>query len=83
MTTHTNLSDETWTLLGTGLSVCVVQPRGNALFFIGAAAPSATSRTGFEVESGVPTDLPQIAALGGGVWAKSLRAGGGVTYASA
>lgn len=82
MTQITTINDNAWTELGTALTVCVVQFTGRAEVYVGSAAPGA-SDVGFNIESGDPVEIPQVAALGGGVWVRSILPNSGVRYATA
>lgn len=78
----TAINDNGWTELGTGLSVCVLQSRGDCQVWVGASAPANTD-TGFDIKSGDPVEIPQVAALGGGVWVRGNGDTGALTYAIA
>lgn len=73
-----------WVQIGTGLTVCVVQPRGDHLVHIASAVPADANLVGFLIKSGEPTELPNVAALGGKVFVRShVNTTGAVIHASA
>ncbi len=76
------ITDNAWVELGTGLAACVLQGSGDVEVHVGSVAPSAGSAF-FTIKSGEPIEIPQVAALGGGVWVRSVKPTGGVAYASA
>lgn len=78
----TAINDNGWTQLGTGLTVCVIQSRGDCQVYISGTAPAPTA-VGFDIKSGDPVELPQVAALGGGVWVRGNGDTGAITYAAA
>lgn len=82
MTSFTNINDNGWTLLGTGLSVCILQPNGNCRVYVGNSAPSVTA-VGFFVPSGQFVQVPEVQALGGGVWVRGDEDEGSLVYATA
>ncbi len=82
MTQITTTNDNGWTNLGTALAVCVIQPNKPHRVFIGSTAPTAQD-AGFYFESGAAVELPQVAALGGGVWVRCDEDAGSIVYATA
>lgn len=82
MTQVATISDNGWTQIGTALATCVLQFSGDGEVYIAAIAPTGTS-VGFTVPSGEVVELPQLPALGGGVWVRSDVDVGSVRYASA
>ncbi len=82
-TSHSTLTGDAWTAVGTGLSVLVIQFQGPGLVHVGDTAPANSDRTGFYINANEPVEVPQVAALGGSVWVRSVNPTGGAVYASA
>lgn len=70
-----------WTLIGTGLSACLIQPSGDHYVHISNAAPTSEV-TGLRIPASEISGIPTLAALGGGVWVRSVNAAGNVHYAA-
>ena len=70
-----------WTLIGTGLSACLIQPSGDHFAHVSNAAPT-TEVSGLRLPSGDISGIPSLAALGGGVWVRSINPNGNVHYAA-
>jgi hypothetical protein len=67
----------TWQRIVLGASVLLVQTNVGAEFYIGTA-PTPTDK-GFIIKSDTPYLIPEVAALGGEVWARGV---GELVYAS-
>ena len=81
-TGNTPTASTAWTAIGTGLAACLLQPSGNHWVYIGSVAPAVGVLSGLHFISGELSALPNLAALGGGVWVRSIEPIGGVAYAA-
>lgn len=79
---HTIINDDAWINLGTSLVACIIQGSGDVEVFVGAAAPDEGSPR-MNIQSGDPVEIPHVDAFGGGVWVRSVKSAGAVTYAVA
>jgi hypothetical protein len=66
------IPQDTWVSLGTGLASAIIEAADEgALLFIGAAAPT-NNDVAFSLPAGYPFSPPNVSALGGGIWIKSI-----------
>ena len=80
---NTTLTAGTWFQIGTGLSVAMIEALGDGVqVYIGGSAPIAGA-AGFTLPSAVPVNIPNIVALGGGIWVLASYPNCAVRYASA
>jgi|TARA_B110000977_G_C10624164_1_gene317456 hypothetical protein len=77
MATSIDTNSTTWTLIGTGKTTAIIQISGlDAAIYIGSSTPAANA-VGYSIAPGVPVSVPNLADLGGGLWAKGA---GGAVY---
>lgn len=84
MVTNTGILSLTdWTLIGTGLTVCLLQTDENGVeWYVGSVAPDANS-VSFPLPAGNAVSIPYLTQLGGGIWVRATEQYRSVTYAKA
>lgn len=77
MPAHT-FTDTDWFPLGTSLTTVVVQAGGSNI-----QIGYADNDIGFSIPGSIPLAIPEVAAMGGAVFARSIDGTGNIRYATA